>query len=51
MSVSEFISYWIDFSEHEIVSEDGCTKDHPILYLKDWHFAKVCVILTMSFIF
>lgn len=50
MSVAEFISYWIDFSDHES-SEDGCTKARPILYLKDWHFVKVCVIITMSFIF
>lgn len=50
MSVAEFINYWIDCSEHES-SEDGCTKDQPIIYLKDWHFVKVCVIVTMSFIF
>ncbi|KAG6384783.1 hypothetical protein SASPL_153601 [Salvia splendens] len=39
MSVSEFIQLWISSSS----SDNGAADGKPLLYLKDWHFVRVCL--------
>ena len=44
MSVSDFVKHWLENSTQE--NSDGANKEASglsVLYLKDWHFVKVCV--------
>lgn len=51
MSVSEFIDQWYKESvqEHGFASNDGLT-EKAVLYLKDWHFVKVPVIIPTDYV-
>ena len=46
MSVSEFIEHWVGVSGCDNGGADGKSS----LYLKDWHFVKVCFLKVCSFI-
>lgn len=52
MSVSEFVDQWREDSVPE--GRNGSThvvRGKPLLYLKDWHFVKVQVEITIYHIF
>ncbi|XP_028111375.1 2-oxoglutarate and iron-dependent oxygenase JMJD4-like [Camellia sinensis] len=52
MSVSEFIDYWLEFSSKEF--DNASTHEFDAkspLYLKDWHFVKVCIRIQVIFHF
>jgi len=61
MSVSEFIEYWVTLNEenkrvyHSVSGDYSDTTNHYdgklLLYLKDWHFVKVCVLKLTSHAF
>ena len=45
MSVSEFVDRWLQDSMQPSNGSDGVARDKSVLYLKDWHFVKVCVCM------
>lgn len=46
MSVSEFIDGWVNILGFDSGGDDG----KPMLYLKDWHFVKVCQDCSFFFV-